>query len=152
MNVLSILYKNIYVFSCKESKIKSNLQNTRCITPKRVTNGGAHICGLASWLHRSEETSQRWRAAACHIGTNHTIPVLIIYDLFYNLAEGVAVNGNLIVTQGDHIVLTCDYEEVWPIGNQSSFSFGEVSVILEKVSSLSVGSADYLKSLKAKCH
>ena len=43
-------------------KIKSNVHYTRGITPKRVTSGGAHLCGLAPGLHSSEETSQRWRA------------------------------------------------------------------------------------------
>ena len=43
-------------------KKKSNLHYTRGITPKYVTNGGAHPRGLAPGLHSSEETSQRWRA------------------------------------------------------------------------------------------
>ena len=29
---------------------------------KRVTSGGAHLRGLASWRHSSEEMSQQWRA------------------------------------------------------------------------------------------
>ena len=39
---------------------QSNLHYTRRITPKRVTNGGAHLRGLAPGLYSSEETSQRW--------------------------------------------------------------------------------------------
>ena len=35
---------------------------TRGTTPKRVTSGGVHLCGLAPGLHSSKETSQRWRA------------------------------------------------------------------------------------------
>ena len=35
---------------------------TRSITPKPVTSGRAHLRGLASGQHSSEETSQRWRA------------------------------------------------------------------------------------------
>ena len=45
-----------------ESNQKSNLHYTRGITPKRVTSGGAHLCGLAPGLHSSEETSQWWLA------------------------------------------------------------------------------------------
>ena len=41
---------------------KSNLHYTRGITPERVTSGGAHLRGLASEQHSSEETLQRWRA------------------------------------------------------------------------------------------
>ena len=42
---------------------KSNLHYACSrITPKRVTNGGAHLRGLAPGQHSSEETSQRWRA------------------------------------------------------------------------------------------
>ena len=47
-----------------EIKKKSNLHYTLCITPKGVTNGGAHLRSLASGLHSSEETSQRWRHCA----------------------------------------------------------------------------------------
>ena len=43
-------------------KIRSNLHYTRRITPKRVTSGGAHLCGLAPGQHSSEETSQWLRA------------------------------------------------------------------------------------------
>ena len=39
----------------------SNLYDTRSITLKRVTSGGAHLCGLTPGQHSSEETSQRWR-------------------------------------------------------------------------------------------
>ena len=42
-------------------KIKSSLYCTRGITQKRVTSDGAHLHGLATGLHSSEETSQRWR-------------------------------------------------------------------------------------------
>ena len=38
-----------------------NLHYTRGITPKRVTKGGAHLCGLARGQHSYEKTSQRWR-------------------------------------------------------------------------------------------
>ena len=40
---------------------KSNLHHTRGITPKRVTSGGAHLRGIASEQHYSEDTWQRWR-------------------------------------------------------------------------------------------
>ena len=48
----------------KYSKIKSilNVNNTRGITPKRVTSGGAHLRSLTLGQHSSEETSQWWRA------------------------------------------------------------------------------------------
>ena len=39
--------------------LKSNLHYARGITPKRVTSGGGHLCGLAPGLHISEESSQR---------------------------------------------------------------------------------------------
>ena len=41
--------------------VKSNLHYTCRIPPKRVTSGGAHLCGLAPGQHSSEETSQRWQ-------------------------------------------------------------------------------------------
>ena len=41
---------------------KSKLHDTRHITPKRVTSGGAHLRGAALELQSSEQTSQRWRA------------------------------------------------------------------------------------------
>ena len=40
---------------------KSNPHYTRRITPKRVTDCGAHLRGLAPGQHSSEETSHRWR-------------------------------------------------------------------------------------------
>ena len=43
----------------------SNLHYTRAKTPKRVTSGGTHYCGLAPGQHSFEETSQRRRAVAC---------------------------------------------------------------------------------------
>ena len=46
----------------ENEKKKSNLYYTRDIPPKRVTNGGNHLRGLAPGQHSSEETSQRWRA------------------------------------------------------------------------------------------
>ena len=39
-----------------------SLHYARDITPKRATSGGAHLDSLAFGLHRSEETSQQWRA------------------------------------------------------------------------------------------
>ena len=44
------------------SNQKSKFYDTRGVTPKRVTCGGAHFCGLAPGQHISEETPQRWRA------------------------------------------------------------------------------------------
>ena len=41
---------------------KSNLYDTRGITPKRVTSGGVHLHSLAHGQLSSEETSQRWLA------------------------------------------------------------------------------------------
>ena len=38
-----------------------NLHYARGITPKRVTSGGGHFCGLAPGQHSFKETSQRWR-------------------------------------------------------------------------------------------
>ena len=49
------------------------------------------------------------------------------------LAPTVELNGELIVTENDGITLTCDYTDVSPIGNQSSFHFREVPVVLNKV-------------------
>ena len=47
---------------------KSNLPYTRGITPKRVTSGGIHLCGLAPGQHSSEETLLRcWLASGKHI-------------------------------------------------------------------------------------
>ena len=51
----------VFVYVCYEN-IKTNLHYSRGIAPKRVTSGGAHLRGLASGQHSSEETSQRWRA------------------------------------------------------------------------------------------
>ena len=42
--------------------VKSNLDYTRDIIPKRVTSGGIHLRDLAPGKHSSEETSQRWEA------------------------------------------------------------------------------------------
>ena len=42
--------------------IKSNLHYARGITPRRVTNGGAHFSSLAPGQNSSQETFQRWRA------------------------------------------------------------------------------------------
>ena len=45
------------------SKYLQIKKSTPCgITPKRVTSGGAHLCGFGPGRHSSEETSQRWRA------------------------------------------------------------------------------------------
>ena len=41
---------------------KSNLHDTRVITPKRVTSGGAHLRFLAPGQRRSEQKSHQWRA------------------------------------------------------------------------------------------
>ena len=49
------------------SSYSSNQKNVHyicSITPKRVTNGEARLRGSTSGQHRSEETSQRCRAAA----------------------------------------------------------------------------------------
>ena len=40
----------------------SNLHYTRCITPKRVTCGGAPICDLTPAQYSSEETAGQLRA------------------------------------------------------------------------------------------
>ena len=45
-------------------KAKSNLHDTRGVTPKRVTSGGAQLRGLAPGQHSSKEMSQRWRAVS----------------------------------------------------------------------------------------
>ena len=45
----------------KLSNQNSNFHYTRGIAPKRVTSGGAHLCGLAPEQSSSEKTSQRWR-------------------------------------------------------------------------------------------
>ena len=45
--------------SIKTKPIRKMFHYTHGITPKRVTNGGAHIRSLASGLHSYEETSQR---------------------------------------------------------------------------------------------
>ena len=42
--------------------LKSNLHDTRGITPKCVTSGGIHLRDLAPEQHSSEETWQWWRA------------------------------------------------------------------------------------------
>ena len=52
---------------------KSNLHYIRGITPKRVTNGGAHLRGLALGQHRSKETWQWWRAVV-YTASNSTGP------------------------------------------------------------------------------
>ena len=44
------------------SRKKSNIYYNRGITTKRVTSGGAHLCGLGLEQNSFEETSQRWRA------------------------------------------------------------------------------------------
>ena len=41
---------------------KSNPYDTRGITPKRLRNGGAHLCGLALAQYSSGEKPQRWQA------------------------------------------------------------------------------------------
>ena len=41
----------------KHFKSKSNLHYTRGITPKRVTNNGVHLQGLAPGQHISEKIS-----------------------------------------------------------------------------------------------
>ena len=43
------------------NQLKPNFHYTRGITPKRVTNDGAHLQGLAPKQHSYEKTSQRWR-------------------------------------------------------------------------------------------
>ena len=35
--------------------------------------------------------------------------------------------------EGEDVTLTCNYADVSPIGNKSTFYFGEVSVALDKV-------------------
>ena len=45
------------IFKLKKSK--SNLHYTRAITPKRVTSGETHLCGIAPGQHSSEETLQQ---------------------------------------------------------------------------------------------
>ena len=35
---------------------------SRGTTSKRITSGGAYLCGLGPEQHSSEETSQQWRA------------------------------------------------------------------------------------------
>ena len=50
------------MFNIANIKSKSNLHRTRGITPKRATNGGAHLRGFVSGQHSSAENSQRWRA------------------------------------------------------------------------------------------
>ena len=43
------------------------------------------------------------------------------------------LNGQLTVIENDGITVTCDYADLWPIGNQSSFHFREVPVVQNKV-------------------
>ena len=46
---------------CFVNKPKKYLHYTGGITPKRVTNGGVRLRGLAPGQHSSEELTQRWR-------------------------------------------------------------------------------------------
>ena len=50
-----------------------------------------------------------------------------------HVAPNVELRGELTVIENDGITLTCDYADVWPIGNQSSFHFREVPVVQNKV-------------------
>ena len=54
----------------------------------------------------------------------------------YYLAPNVVINGELTVLENADIILTCDYADVLPQGNQSSFTFRELSAVLNKVQSV----------------
>ena len=43
------------------------------------------------------------------------------------------INGELDVLEGDDIILTCDYVDVLPFGNESTLYFGEISLVEDKV-------------------
>ena len=58
----------------KTSNKKSNLQYTRGITPKLLTNGGVHPGGLASVQHSYKETSQRRWAVG------DTVPIWVVRE------------------------------------------------------------------------
>ena len=45
----------------------------------------------------------------------------------------MTVNGEVSIIEGNDVSLTCDYVDVFPVGNRSVFHFGETSVVLEKV-------------------
>ena len=66
-NMVKQLVLCYYLRKCKHgegSNHKSNLHNTRAITPKRVTSGGAHLRCLTSGWRSSEKRSRRWRLAS----------------------------------------------------------------------------------------
>ena len=53
-----------FAVNCQEKINSLFLRQTRGITPKHVTSGGAHLRGLALWLHSYEGTLQRWRVVS----------------------------------------------------------------------------------------
>ena len=59
MALCSLEHQSASVFQKKVS----NFDDTRAITPKRVTSGGIRLRSLAPGQQSSEETSQQWRVA-----------------------------------------------------------------------------------------
>ena len=62
MYILYLSRTSLIMTESNKKKSKSNLHYTRGITPKHVTSGGTHLCGLGPGQHSCEETSQRWQA------------------------------------------------------------------------------------------
>ena len=53
--------------------------------------------------------------------------------MLFTPAPTTTLNGDLSVLEGESVSVTCDYDDVYPQGNQSIFYYGDVEVVLEKV-------------------
>ena len=98
--------KNIQNNIIKKSNL--NLHYTRSITPKRVTNGGAHFRGLAPGQHSSDLTGP-----VIDYGTSHTVS-----DVFYHSASlSVNIITNITKKLKVNILFTsCELKEFFLVG------------------------------------
>ena len=88
----------------------SKIKSSGC-TPKRVTSGGIHLCGLALGQHSYEETSQRCRAVGDTVSdltkpgiepqTSSTESVILTTELTIRLPDVMLLRNSFSNPTGD---------------------------------------------------